>query len=276
MALLTKESIERLSPVFKGPIGGRLAHFLLHVTGIDQVAERYDRFEDLSGPAFVKAYFDDLDLHYEAEGLDHLRALTDGPFITVSNHPYGGLDGMILIDLFGRLRPDYKVMANQILSMVKTLDDSFISVVPKTKDSSAETHESLRGVKQAMEHVRAGHPLGLFPAGAVSDFSLRDRCVRDREWQQPAIRFIRKMNVPVVPVRFFDGNSSWFYFLGLLNWKLRTSRLPREVLNKKGKTIRLGIGEIISVEAQMRVSEADYASMLRASVYDIVESDRSE
>ena len=75
---------------------------------------------------------------------------------------------------------------------------------------------------------------------------------------------------------FFDRNSNWFYFLGLVNWRLRTLRLPREILNKEGKTVRVGIGEVISVDEQMRVPEADFASMLRSSVYGIVESNNSK
>ena len=96
--------------------------------------------------------------------------------------------------------------------------------------------------------------------------------MRDREWQQSAAGLIRHLKVPVIPVRFFDRNSNWFYFLGLINWRLRTLRLPHEILNKEGKTVRLGIGEVISVEEQICVLEADFAAMLRSSVYSIVES----
>ena len=74
--------------------------------------------------------------------------------------------------------------------------------------------------------------------------------------------------MPVVPVRFFDRNSNLFYFLGLISWKLRVLRLPREILNKQGQTVHLGIGPAISVE-QQRVPEADFAAMLRSAVYSI-------
>ena len=272
MALITMEDIEGISPVFRGKFGNGLARFAMRITGVDKLAERYERHEDLSGHEFVSAFLKDLNLSYEVQGLEHLQSVLNGPFITISNHPYGGLDGLILIDLFGYLREDYKVMANKFLSMVKTINDNFISVVPKTKNTKAIAQESINGIKKAIEQIRKGQPLGLFPSGAVSDFSFRDFCVRDREWQQSAAGLIRHLKVPVVPVRFFDRNSNWFYFLGLINWRLRTLRLPREILNKEGQTVRLGIGEIISVEEQMSIPEADFAAMLRSSVYDIVES----
>lgn len=275
MALITMEDIESISPMFKGKFGNGLARLAMRITGVDKLAERYGRHEDLSGPEFINAFLKDLNLNYEIQGLEHLQSVLNGPFITISNHPYGGLDGLILIDLFGHFLEDYKVMANKFLTMVKTINGNFISVVPKTNATNGISQESIDGVKKTIKHIKEGHPLGLFPSGAVSDFSFRDFCVRDREWQKSATELIRRLKVPVVPVRFFDRNSNWFYFLGLINWRLRTLRLPHEILNKEGKTVRLGIGEVISVEEQMRVSEADFAAMLRSSVYGIVESNNS-
>lgn len=277
MALITMQEIEQISPVFKGARGNKLANVILHLTGIDQLAERYGRHEDLNGPEFIEAFLNDLNVNYEVGGLEHLAALADRPFITVSNHPYGGLDGLVLIDLVGHFREDYKVMANQFLTLVKTIKDNFISVIPSTKDAAKATKESIAGVRKAMGHLKDGHPLGIFPSGAVSDFRFRNLGISDREWQESAIRLIQKMKVPVVPIRFFDRNSNWFYFLGLINWKIRTIRLPKEVLNKSGKQVRIGIGPVISVEEQEKsIEEGQFGQMLRSSVYDMALPDRFE
>ena len=276
MALITMEDMEGISPVFKGKFGNGLARLMMRITGVDRLSERYGRHEDLSGQEFASAFLKDLNLSYEVQGMEHLQSVLNGPFITISNHPYGGLDGLILIDLFGRLREDYKVMVNKFLSKAKTLNDNFIYVVPKTKSTKGISQESIEGLRKTLEHINGGHPLGIFPSGAVSDFSFKDFCVRDREWQQSAVELIRYLKVPVVPVRFFDQNTNWFYFLGLINWRLRTLRLPREILNKEGKTVQLGIGEVISVEEQTRVPETDFAALLRSSVYDIVESNKKQ
>lgn len=273
MALITMEDIENISPIFKGERGHTLANRLMRLTGVDRLAEHYARHEELTGPDFVDAFLKDLDVNYEVSGLEHLAALAQGPFITVSNHPYGGLDGLILIDLIGHSREDFKVMANQFLSLVKTIKDNFITVVPNTKEAARATKESIAGLRKAISQLLEGHPIGLFPAGAVSD--LKGFSIRDREWQESAFRLIQKMNVPVLPVRFFDRNSNLFYFLGLINWKIRTLRLPKEILNKSGKSIRVGIGPVISVEEQQqfRTREA-LGSFLRASVYDMGWSER--
>ena len=275
MALITMEDIEGISPVFKGKFGNGLARLMMRITGIDQLSKRYGQREDLFGQDFVSAFLKDLNLSYDVQGMEHLRSIIlNGPFITISNHPYGGLDGLILIDLFGHFREDYKLMVNKFLSKAKTLNDNFIYVVPKTKSTKEISQESIEGMRKTLKHINEGHPLGIFPSGAVSDFSFKDFCVRDREWQQPAAELIRYLKVPVVPMRFFDQNTNWFYFLGLINWRLRTLRLPREILNKEGKMVKLGIGEVISVEEQMRVPEADFAAMLRSLVYGIVESNK--
>ena len=148
MALITMEDIERLSPVFKGERGRKRAEMTLRLTGIDQLAERYGRHEDLSGPDFVDAFLKDLNVNYEVGGLENLVTLAKGPFVTISNHPYGGMDGLILIDLVGHFREDYKVMANQFLNLVKTIKDNFISVIPNTKATESATKESIEGVRR--------------------------------------------------------------------------------------------------------------------------------
>ena len=269
MALITMDDIERISPIFKGERGNKLANRLLRLTGIDQLAVRYAKYEHLSGPEFVDAYLKDLGVNYEVGGLENLATLAEGPFITVSNHPYGGMDGLVLIDLIGHFRDDFKVMANQFLTMVGTIKDNFISVVPNTKDVEAVSKESVAGVRKAIKQLMDGHPLGIFPAGAVSDFRFRGCTICDREWQDSAIHLIQKMKVPIVPIRFFDRNSNLFYFLGIINWKVRILRLPREVLNKTGKQVRVGIGPVISVEEQKKVSTESFGKMLRDAVYDM-------
>ena len=145
-----------------------------------------------------------------------------------------------------------------------------ITTVPTLADRKAPDQQTMSGIREALRHVRDGHPLGLFPAGAVSDLSLKDRCIRDREWQEPILRFIRKVELPVVPVRFFDRNSDFYYLLGLIDWRIRVLRLPREVLNKTGRQVRVGIGAPISPEAQAACSTLeDFGALLRDSVYSM-------
>lgn len=247
-----------------------LARLAMHALSVDKVNELYDRNLMYKGPDFARAVLSDLGACYEVENMENLETLPEGPFITVSNHPYGHMDGLVLMDVFGHLRPDYKVMVNGILGMIRTLEENFICVTPVGKERTAPTPDSVRGIKDAVRHVRQGHPLGLFPAGAVSDLSLKDRCIRDREWQEPVLRLIRKLNVPVLPVTFRDGNSPLYYSLGLIDWRVRLLRLPAEVFNKRGKAIRIVLGNIITPQDQDGFTDiAAFGRYLRDKVYEL-------
>ena len=159
-------------------------------------------------------------------------------------------------------------MVNKFLGRINTLENNFISVTPTGSVRTAPTMDSIRGIKDAVSHVREGHPLGIFPSGAVSDLSLKEGCVRDREWQEPVIRHIMKMNVPVVPVYFADRNAVLYYSLGLLDWRIRLLRLPAEVLNKRDKKVRVILGNIISPEEQRGFEDTDdFRPYLRSKVY---------
>ena len=245
MPLLTAEELERMSPLFKGRLGNAAADVLMRMLSVDKVNELYDRNIDQRGVDFASAVLNDVGVE---RSLSLPLILPQGPFITVSNHPCGHLDGVMLIDIFGHMRPDYKVMVNGFLSRIEPLKGNFISVTPVGNVRNKPTSVSIRGVKEALEHLRCGGALGLFPSGAVSDLSIKDGCVRDRQWQEPVIRLIMKAGVPVVPVRFFDGNSALYYALGCIGWRVRLLRLPAEVFNKSGKTMRVGIGPAVTPE----------------------------
>jgi putative hemolysin len=175
----------------------------------------------------------------------------------------------MLVDLFGHIRPDYKVMVNKFLGRIDTLRGNFICVTPTVEERTAPTRDSIQGIKEAVAHIRSGGVLGLFPSGAVSDLSLKDGCIRDREWQEPVIKLIKKLNVPIVPVHFLDRNSNFYYSLGLIDWKVRILRLVAEVFNKRGKRTRIAIGEIITPEQQDNFSDIrQFEDFLRNKVYN--------
>ena len=269
MELFKIEELEQVSPLFRGKAGHGLARGIFKALGVSRIQEGYDRNDCYEGPEFASHILEEFGVRYSVEG-PGLGLLPEGPFITVSNHPYGSIDGLALVDIFGHLRPDFKIMVNKVLGRVKALEPSFIKVTPTLADRKAPDQQTMSGIREALRHVRDGHPLGLVPAGAVSDLSLKDRCIRDREWQEPILRFIRKVELPVVPVRFFDRNSDFYYLLGLIDWRIRVLRLPREVLNKTGRQVRVGIGAPISPEAQAACSTLeDFGALLRDSVYSM-------
>ena len=270
MKVVDAKDFEAFSSFFKGRKGSRRAKAVMRLLAIDKVNYLYDRFGAYNGPEFTTRLLDEVEAHYWVGNAYRLKSLPDGSFITVSNHPYGGLDGIISIDLFAGIRPDYRFMVNRFLSRIETLNSNFISVTPTGNKKTGITGTSIKGIRETLEHLNNGHPIGFFPSGAVSAFSLRNLCVSDRKWQKSILRIIHSAKVPILPVRFFDKNSPFFYFLGLISWKIRVLRLPAEVFNKKGQKIRLGIGQIISVEEQAQFNTAEnLGDFLRKTVYDM-------
>ena len=267
--LLTLDELEKATPLFRGRCGNAFCRTLMRMLSIDKVNDLYERNSLIKGPDFARAVLEEIGVEYEILNPEVLRHLPHGPFITISNHPYGHIDGVMLVDLFGHIRPDFKVMVNKFLGRIEALQDNFICVTPTGEERAVPTKDSLQGVKEALAHIRSGGVLGLFPSGAVSDLNVRDGCIRDREWQEPVMRLIKKLNVPIVPVHFLDRNSNFYYSLGLVDWRLRLLRLVPEVFNKRGKRQRIAIGEIISPEIQAEFTDlARFSIFLRNKVYN--------
>ena len=275
MAILTaQQAAERLSPVFKGRMGKLLFDLAAGVTGIAKVNALHDRVDTAGvpyGPPFAKAILDDVGVDFRIGNAERLEALPEGPFIVIANHIYGHIDGICLVDLFGHKRPETKVMVNEMLTWIPGLAPNAIAVNPATAVSDGVSHTSVNGVRNALLQLRDGGPLCLFPAGAVADLKPRERwSLSERDWQDAAVRLIRKARVPVVPVRFFDRNSRFYYALGLIDYRVRFVRLFHEVFNKRGTSPRVGIGTPISVEEQEQYTDLQaFKAFLRSSVYDM-------
>ena len=262
--------VEKLSPIFRGKSGNRLAKVVMRIFAIDKVNRVYERSCEYTGSDFAGSLLNDLGANYCIGNAERLKNLPEGAFITVSNHPYGGLDGIMLIDLMAGIRPDYKLMVNQLLSLVEAMDENFISVKPRVNKNSDPTAAGINGIRETISQLQNGHPVGFFPAGAVSMFRFRNMRVSDREWQRSILKLIQMAKVPVLPIRFFDINSPFFYFLGTINWRIRSIRMPYELFNKQKQHPRIGIGKILSVEEQAKYKDPrSLGAFLRRAVYEM-------
>lgn len=270
--VITPEQAHELSPVFKGKAGRLLFRLALKVTGIDHVNRLHEQAEKdgiTPGPDFAKALLDGMGVDFLIGNPERL-AFPEGPFITISNHVYGHMDGIALVDVLGHVRPKSKVMVNEFLMWIWGLSPNFIPVNPTVTRRGAPTSTSINGIKSALQQLQEGEPLALFPSGAVADLKPRQGWIlSEREWQDAAVRLIRKARVPVVPIRFFDRNSWFYYALGLLDYRIRFTRLFHEVANKRGSHPRLGIGETLSVAQQDAIPDEQFKAFLRSSVYDM-------
>ena len=270
--IITPEQAPELSPIFNGKRGKLLFKLGLWMTGIGKVNRLHQAVEDQGiapGPDFAKGLLDQLGVDFRIGHPERLQ-FPEGPFIVIANHVYGHLDGICLVDLLGHVRPRTKVMVNEFLMWIHGLAPSFISVNPVTNASSGTTATSINGVRSALQQLSDGEPLALFPSGAVADVRPRKGwTLEERDWQDAAVRLIRKARVPVVPIRFFDRNSRFYYALGLVDYRVRFVRLFHELFNKKGTQPRVAIGETISVAQQDAVPAQEFKAFLRSSVYDM-------
>ena len=270
MKVIEPKDFEAFSSIYKGERGHRLAKYVMRLLAIDRINEVYDNSGSYTGAEFTSRLLDDLGVNYVVGNAERLKILPAGPFITVSNHPYGGLDGIMSIDLMARIRPDYRFMVNRMIALVKTIQDNIISVIPAGNKNTAIHSANIKGIRETLEHLHNGHPMGFFPSGAVSDFRLRDFRTRDRKWQSSILHVIYSVKVPVIPIRFFDKNSAFFYFLGFLSWRIRALRLPYEVFNKRKQELRIGIGKIIPAEERNRFTDGEaFGAYLRECVYEM-------
>jgi putative hemolysin len=230
----------------------------------------YDASKHKSGVGFVTDLLDKQGIIRDVENYEVLDSFKETPFITVSNHPYGHIDGIIAISVVAAKRKDYKMMVNWMLNKIDTMEEHFIGVNPYAKDNKMSTiKSSVGGVKYCLEHLRGGHPLGFFPAGGVSSPHLFAK-TEDREWQESVLKLIKKAKVPVIPM-YISGNNSWIYrLLGLISWRIRMVRLLHEVTNKKGKTVHIRFGEPITVEEQANFDNIKfYGEFLKAKTYEL-------
>lgn len=267
--LISKEKVRKLSPIFRGRFGDQFINLALKLTGMDKVNRIYDASKQYEGVDFCKHLLQYVEINIVVENKEILDQFKDQAFITVSNHAYGHIDGIAAIATIGEIRPDYKMMVNFILGMIDTMAGNFITVNPYNGGELSNV-SSLEGIKKSIFHIKAGHPLGFFPAGAVSKTKVKGLKleVEDREWQESVIKLIKKVNVPVIPM-YFSGKNSWiFNFLDLISWKLRSLRLGHEVYNKRGKTIYIRLGEAIMPEEQILYNDIkEFGEFLKAKTY---------
>ncbi|OAD45295.1 GNAT family N-acyltransferase [Polaribacter atrinae] len=266
MALVTSKEISQVVGLqrfgFLGTFVGWILLRILRISAINRVYEKNKNKTDLD---FLNGILDDCNIKFEIPEEDLKRIPKEGPFITVSNHPLGGIDGVLLLKLLIEKRADYKIIANFLLHRVAPLKPYVMPVNPFETRKDAKS--SVAGIKSALMHLKEGYPLGIFPAGEVSTYKDGKLNV-DKTWEEGAVRFIKKANVPVIPIYFHAKNSRLFYFLSKISDTLRTAKLPSEVMSQGGKVIKVRIGKPISVKDQEEYKEISaFSEFIRKKTY---------
>lgn len=246
--------------------GENFAKLIMYVLKLNKLNKLYSQSFDEKGIDFIDSILDNIGVKFEFDQEELNRIPKTGPFISISNHPFGGIDGLILIKLLCLTRPDFKVMANFLLKKIIPLEDYFLGVNPFEKRKSAWS--SIGGLKEAFSYLEKGQPIGIFPAGEVSAYNRNSKSVCDKKWEASILKFIKKAQVPVIPIYFKGSNSFMFQVLGMIHPILRTIKLPSEVFNKKNTIVKIRIGRPISVKEQESFDNISrYGRFLRAKTY---------
>ncbi len=248
-----------------GFLGTSLGWILMKVLKISTMNKIYDKHKHLNDLEFMNALLDEFEIRFEIPEEDLKRIPKNGPFITISNHPLGGIDGILLLKLLLEHRPDFKIIANFLLHRIEPLKPYVMPVNPF--ESHKDAKSSVMGFKSALQHLRDDHPLGIFPAGEVSTYR-DEKLVVDKPWEVAAMKLVKKAEVPVVPIYFHAKNSKLFYRLAKISDTLRTAKLPSELLTQKERVIKVRIGNAISVKDQAEhESLEDFTDFLRKKTY---------
>ena len=195
------------------------------------------------GSHFLERALEALDVGCVVSGSDLLSVPQQGPVVVVANHPFGGIEGIILASVIRRVRPDIKILANHLLYCIPDMGDLLIYVDPF--DGKDAILKNLKPLREAIAWLREGHVLAVFPAGTVSHLHVRELQISDPRWYGAVARIVQRTHAPVLPV-FFDGaNSAIFHLAGIAHPKLRTALLPHELLNKSKRQVRVRIGNVI-------------------------------
>ena len=174
---------------------------------------------------------------------DQVRIPASGAVLVVANHPYGVLDGAILTVLLTRVRSDVKVLTNSLLGDIPELRKHCIFVDPFHTDRSIDLNR--RALREALAWLQKGGMLAMFPAGEVSHWQMPTAQIADPEWNETAVRLLRRTQAAALPVYFCGHNSVGFQLMGMLHPKLRTAFLLQEFLRQKDKTVEVRVGSAI-------------------------------
>ena len=248
MSIVTPKEIAKAIKVDTyGFIGTFLGWILMKVLKISTINRIYNQNKHKTDVDFLNGLLSDFQIRFEIPEEDLKRLPKNGAYITVSNHPLGGIDGILLLKLMLEQRSDFKIIANFLLHRIEPLVPYIMPVNPFENHKDAKS--SLTGFKNSLLHLQGGHPLGIFPAGEVSTYK-DGKLVVDKPWEPAAMKLMQRAEVPIVPIYFHAKNSSLFYRLSKLSASLRTAKLPSELLTQKKRVIKVRIGKPISVKDQ--------------------------
>ena len=244
----------------------RLTHaWIERALGLRRLNAYYERVHRTPGEgAFPARILEAMEVRTEVSDEDVARIPAEGSLLVVANHPFGAMEGLALLELIRRRRPDVKIMANYILARIPELREDFFFVDPFGRPGSVA--RNVNTLRQALNWLREGKSLIVFPAGEVASFAPHAFRVRDPAWQPSLMALARRAGVERFLPVFVPGSASpLFHLVGKVHPRLRTILLPREMIRLRRHTLTLRVGTPLAGATLFRrfAEDADALRYLR-------------
>lgn len=246
------------------------------VLGLNALNDIYRRSREMGDPTyFAENVLKAMNVDFRIAEQDLARIPEKGKVVMVANHPFGGIEGIIMGAILQRVRPDVKIMANYLLHAIPEMRDLFIFVDPFGGKEAARAN--LASMKQTISWLKDGQMLGVFPAGEVAHATWKNRKVTDPKWSNTVAKIVMKTESPVVPMFFLGTNRLMFQLAGLIHPRLRTVLLPNELVNKKNTVIDVRVGNAIPFSRLRKFeNESDLTDYIRTRTYMLADRPSKE
>ena len=231
---------------FTNPVQRNTIKTLELLTGKLRLLRKVRQFEKMGipvGQPFWKQALDLLGINLLTKQSEISKIPKKGSLVITANHPHGLVDGMVLAELIGKVRTDYKILTRSLLTGVKQIDQ-FMIPVPFDHEEDA-LKKSLEMRKSAMDHLENGGVVVIFPSGKVASSETMFGDVVEGDWNPFTAKLIQKSGANVVPIFFPGSNSRIYQIANQISATLRQGLLIYEVVHAMNKPQKPLVGSLI-------------------------------
>ncbi|MCI2395850.1 lysophospholipid acyltransferase family protein [Aliiroseovarius sediminis] len=254
----------------------RVVEWLTGKISILRMVRKLERRGAPKGQAFWGACLDVMGIRVDTPKAQLNNIPPDGPVIVVANHPHGLVDGMVLAELIGRRRQDYRILSRSVLDGLDQVASSYMIPVPFPHDPDAQT-KMVQMRAQTMTHLKAGGLVTLFPSGVVASSDSLTGPAIEREWNVFTAQLIRRSGAKVVPIFFPGANSRWYQMANRLSATMRQALLLHEIVRSCNRPQKPIVGEALSDEQmeKLHTNPRGFMTWLRAHTLALGENGRT-
>lgn len=242
-----------------------LVRYFTKVLHQDEVNSDLQKISDLVGVPKFHKHLEINNIQIDYHGKENVPS--DGRFIFVSNHPFGGPDGIMIVSAVGKMFPKTKLMVNDLLMYLPDIEDVFIPI----NRFGRNKHEYVDTLEKSMN---SDYQIIIFPAGLVSR-KIKGKIV-DLEWKKSFVSYAKRYQRDIIPVFISGQNSNFFY--NLANWRKRLGvkvnieqlYLVDELYKHKNESVSMYFGKPIKyTDLTKDKTDAEWAEKIKQIAYSL-------